>query len=65
MSSGRNPGCAASNHKDARTRCYLPDDREAILAEIQKTIEKYPNCSTVLAIQLQFKLGLRIGELSR
>lgn len=54
--------CSPSNVYTKEQRVYLLPEQQKILKESQKEFESN-NIVTPLAVQLEFKLGLRIGEL--
>jgi integrase len=56
-------GCLPSVRKNDRSRVYLRDEIQGMFQAISNELEEYPNNTLPLAIQLEFKLGLRIGEL--
>lgn len=56
--------CVPQAKRSDTSKVYLPDEIEKLFAELKKELEKLPNKTDSYAIFLEFKLGLRIGELS-
>lgn len=56
-------GCMPSVRKNDRSRVYLKDEIPAMFHAISQEMEAFPGNTLPLAIQLEVKLGLRIGEL--
>lgn len=47
----------------ATTQVYLNSEQKLIADECLRKISRNPNCTTPVAIMLNFQIGLRIGEL--
>lgn len=56
-------GCMPSVRKNDRSRVYLREEIKDMFHAISDEMENNPGNTLPLAIQLEFKLGLRIGEL--
>ncbi len=56
-------GCKPQDKKNDSSRVYYHDEKELLFSVLEEEIKMYPNKTEVYAIYLQFKLGLRIGEL--
>lgn len=57
-------GCMPTVSKHNRSRVYLIPEQQTMFKEIARELAEQPNNTDALAIQLEFKLGLRIGELA-
>lgn len=56
--------CSPPPNHHARTRVYLPDEKEAMFKALNEEISKYPDSTDPHGIFLLFTKGIRIGELS-
>lgn len=56
-------GCMPTDSKHDRSRVYLMPEQQTMFQEIARELQEQPDNTDAIAIQLEFKLGLRIGEL--
>lgn len=56
-------GCMPTASKNDRSRVYLIPEQKIMFQEIAREMREQPDNTDAIAIRLEFKLGLRIGEL--
>jgi len=56
-------GCKPQSKKKDSSSVYYHDEKELLYLTLEEELSSFPNKTEIYAIYLQFKLGLRIGEL--